>query len=84
MGIVAVAKGKKLRSIGCGNRQLTYSAIYAQLFGREDKLAVLERIMSFKASGLIPTCIAAPEERIASFFDQYKDIPHVPPKEHNH
>lgn len=84
MGIAAVAKGKRLVSIGCGNRQLTYSAIYAQLFPSQDKLDTLCRIMSYKASGLIPTCVPDPAERVSSFFDQYKDIPHVPPKKRSY
>lgn len=80
MGIVGVAKGKTLESIGCGNRQLTYSAIYAQLHAASDKRDALLRILSCPYSGLVPACLSDPERRVELFFDHYKDIPHVKPK----
>lgn len=83
MGIVAVAKGKELVSVGCGNTQLTYSAIYAQLNESKDKKKTLLKILSCKESGLVPSHIAYPQERITLFFDQYRDIPHVKPKSYN-
>lgn len=80
MGIVGIAKGKLLTSVGCGNRQLTYSAIYNQLHKASDKKDTLLRILSSKDSGLVPVIIANPLERISAFFDKYRDIPHVKPK----
>lgn len=83
MGIVAVAKGKELVGVGCGNKQLTYSAIYAQLNLSEDKRITLAKILSCKSSGLIPVVAQDAEERVQLFFNQYKELPHVEPKSNN-
>lgn len=83
MGIVGVAKGKRLVNIGCGNRQLTYSAIYKQLYESQDKKETLTKIFSCEQSGLIPTQVSNPGRRVALFFDKYRDIPHVKPKSNN-
>jgi len=83
MGIVAVAKGKELVGVGCGNKQLTYSAIYAQLNLSIDKITTLAKILSCKSSGLIPVVAQDAEERVQLFFNQYKELPHVKPKSNN-
>lgn len=83
MGIVAVAKGKELVGVGCGNKQLTYSAIYAQLNLSADKRTTLAKILSCKSSGLIPVIAQDAEERVQLFFNQYKELPHVEPKSNN-
>lgn len=83
MGIVGIAKGKKLVDIGCGNKQLTYSAIYNQLHKAEDKRDTLTRIFSCERSGLVPTAVSDPNRRVTLFFETYKDMPHVKPKSNN-
>ena len=81
MGIAALAKGKSVYRFG-NNEWSTYSAIYKALMTK-DRLdpTKLKAILSSKTSGLIPVNIDNPEERINKFFNQYKGVEHVAPKD---
>ena len=83
MGLVAIAKGKEFVNIAKRDHGFTYSAIYSALKGAADPKEALTRILSCKASGLIPVHASDPGARIQAFFDTYKDLPHVRPKAAN-
>ena len=84
MGIAALAKGKSVYRFG-NKEWCTYSAIYTSLMNK-DRLdpKKLKAILSSKTSGLIPANINNPEERINAFFNQYKEVDHVAPKDLNY
>lgn len=85
MGLIGIAKGKVLHDIGCGNKHLTYSAIYNAIAKSPDNQSdALLRILSTKYSGLIPAHAANPQEYVDKFFAEYGDLPHVRPKHTNH
>lgn len=84
MGIVALAQGKKTYLFGHGLKNLTYSALYNTIWqgGKADQ-EKLKRILSSKYSGLIPAVSSCPEEYVTAFFNYYKDMPHVKPRNTN-
>lgn len=81
MGIAALAKGKTVYRFGRRDEWCTYSAIYRALEvkGRlsPDRL---KSILSSPTSGLVPSNIDKPYDRIMRFFAEYKGIKHVAPK----
>lgn len=81
MGIAALAKGKTVYRFGKQDEWCTYSAIYRALEvkGRlsPDRL---KSILSSPTSGLVPSNIDKPYDRIMRFFAEYKGIKHVAPK----
>lgn len=82
MGLVGIAKGKKFVSVGGRNPQLTYAAIYKAVRG-DNAREKLTRILSCTHSGIVPACVDNPEEYVKNFFDYYRGMPHVPPKNSN-
>jgi len=84
MGIVALAQGKAVYLFGHGHKHLTYSALYNTIW-KDNKPDVnkLKAILSCKHSGLIPVISENPQEYIDSFFNYYKDMPHVKPRNSN-
>ena len=85
MGLIGIAKGKTLHDIGCGNKQLTYSALYSAICNSQHTQSdALLRILSTKWSGLIPAHSANPQEYVDEFFAEYGDLEHVKPKSPNH
>lgn len=85
MGLIGIAKGKTLHDIGCGNTQLTYSAIYTAVRNSSHtQIHALLRILSTKWSGLIPAHTQNPQEYVDNFFAEYGDFEHVKPKSPNH
>lgn len=81
MGIAALAKGKTIYRFG-NNEWATYTAIYKAL-STKDRLDPnkLKAMLSSKTSGLIPANIENPQERINEFFNQYREVEHVAPKD---
>lgn len=85
MGLIGIAKGKRLHDIGCDNKQITYSAIYSAIAASShSKSDALLRILSTKWSGLIPAHAENPQQYVNEFFRVYGDIAHVGPKTFNH
>lgn len=84
MGIVALAQGKKTYLFGNGLRSLTYSAIYHAVWegGKADQNK-LKSVLSAEYSGLIPSASNTPEKYVEAFFNYYKDMPHVKPRNTN-
>lgn len=84
MGIVALAQGKKTFLFGHGAKNLTYSAIYNTVWqGGKADVDKLKSILSAEFSGLIPAIAETPEKYIDGFFNHYKDMPHVRPRNSN-
>lgn len=86
MGIVALAKGKKvfLFDEPSEKRMYTYTALYNTVWENgQPNLDTFKRILSSKESGLVPIVSHNPQEYIDGFFNKYKDVPHVPPKDTN-
>ena len=86
MGLVALAKGKKvfLFDEPKESRVYTYTAVYNTVW--EDGTANVEkfkRILSSKESGFIPVIAENPQEYVDGFFNKFKDVPHVAPKNSN-
>jgi hypothetical protein len=84
MGIVALAQGKTTYLFGHGHRHLTYSALYNTIWnaGKPD-VNKLKAILSCKYSGLIPVMAENPQEYVNAYFNHYKDMPHVRPRNPN-
>lgn len=84
MGIVALAQGKKTFLFGKGLRNLTYSAVYNTVWqnGKAD-VNKLRSILSCKYSGLVPVVAQNPQSYVDAFFNHYKDMPHVKPRNTN-
>lgn len=81
MGIVALAQGKTTYLFGNGHKHLTYSALYNTIWkGGKADVNKLRSILSAKYSGLVPAASDNPQEYIDSFFNYYKDMPHVSPR----
>jgi hypothetical protein len=81
MGIVALAQGKTTYLFGKGAKHLTYSAIYNTVWaGGKPNKDMLKAILSSKYSGLVPVVSDTPADYINSFFNYYKDMPHVSPR----
>lgn len=82
MGLVALAQGKKVYLFGNGNKQVTYSALYNTIFDAKGKAHVdrFKRILSCKYSGMVPIVAHNPQEYVDAYFDYYKDLPHVKPR----
>ena len=81
MGLAALAKGKTVYRFGKDHQWCTYSAIYRAL--SVDGALSAERfkaVLSSKDSGLIPSSVENPQERIDRFFLQYEKEEHVAPK----
>jgi hypothetical protein len=84
MGIVALAQGKKTYLFGHGHKHLTYSALYNTIWkGGKANTDRLKAILSCKYSGLIPSASENPQEYIDAFFNHYKEMPHVKPRNNN-
>ena len=82
MGLAALAKGKTVYSFGKRDQWCTYTAIYRALnFEGRLRPERLKAILSDANSGLIPTAIGKPHERVMQFFSQYKRYEHVAPKD---
>lgn len=81
MGIVALAKGKKVYLFGKRDEWCTYTAIYRAL---EDKGSLqadrLKSVLSSDSSGLIPSSPDSQQDNVTSFFDQYIGVEHVAPR----
>ena len=81
MGIAALAKGKTVRRFGRRDEWCTYSPIYRALEVKgqlsPDRL---KSILSSPTSGLVPSNIDKPYDRIMRFFAEYKGIEHVAPR----
>lgn len=84
MGLVALAQGKKTYLFGHNKRNFTYSALYNTIWtdGVPD-VNKFKSILSSKYSGLVPVLADNPQEYIDSFFNHYKDIEHVRPRNSN-
>ena len=82
MGLVALAQGKKVYLFGNGNKQVTYSALYNTIFDAKGKAHVdrFKSILSCKYSGMVPIVADNPQEYVDAYFDYYKDLPHVKPR----
>lgn len=81
MGLAALTKGKTVYRFGKPHEFCTYSAIYRAL--SVDGVLSADRfkaILSSKDSGLIPSNIEYPQERINRFFLRYNREVHVAPK----
>ena len=84
MGIVALAQGKKTYLFGHGHKHLTYSALYNTIWkGGKANTDRLKAILSCKYAGLIPSVSENPQEYIDAFFNHYKEMPHVKPRNNN-
>lgn len=84
MGIVALAQGKTTYLFGSGHKHLTYSALYNTIWkGGKADVNKLRSILSAKYSGMIPVASDTPQEYINAFFNHYKDLPHVSPRNPN-
>ena len=81
MGLVALAQGKKVFVFGHQLENLTYSALYNTIWknGRPDPNK-FKSILSCKYSGMIPIAAENPQEYVDAYFDHYKDLPHVKPR----
>lgn len=81
MGLVALAQGKKVYLFGQGQRNITYSALYNTIWtnGKAD-VNKFKSILSCKYSGMVPIISENPQEYVDAFFDHYKDLPHVKPR----
>ena len=81
MGLVALAQGKKVYLFGQGQRNITYSALYNIIWtdGKAD-VNKFKSILSCKYSGMVPIISENPQEYVDAFFDHYKDLPHVKPR----
>ena len=83
MGISALMLGKTVyRFTEESDRMFTYSALYRTLF--KDGTPDLDRwlaILSSKSSGLVPVCVDNYKEYIDGFFNYFKHLEHVPPKD---
>jgi hypothetical protein len=81
MGIVALAKGKKVYLFGKRDEWCTYTAIYRAL---EDKGSLradrLKSVLSSDCSGLIPSDQDNHRDNLTRFFDQYIGVEHVAPR----
>lgn len=81
MGVVALAKGKKVYLFGKRDEWCTYTAIYRALETqgvlRADRLKAL---LSSDSSGLIPSSPDRHQDNVTSFFDQYIGVEHVAPR----
>jgi|TARA_B110000858_G_scaffold198182_1_gene263040 hypothetical protein len=84
MGIVSLAQGKKTYLFGHGHKHLTYSALYNTIWkGGKADVNKLKSILSAKYSGMIPVIAESPQEYINSYFNHYKEMPHVKPRNNN-
>ena len=82
MGIAALAKGKAVYRFGKQDEWCTYSAVYRALdTGGQLCPRRLKSILSSQKSGLVPTNIYKPYERIMRFFAEYKGYEHVSPRD---
>lgn len=81
MGISALAKGKTVYLFDKPSPHRTYTSIYKAL-SDGDRLvrSRLRNILSAPYTGLVSASSENAEARIAAFFDHYKDLEHVPPK----
>ena len=84
MGLVSLAQGKKTYLFGHNKRNYTYSALYNTIWtdGKAD-VNKFKAILSAKYSGLIPALAENPQEYIDAFFNHYKDMEHVRPRNSN-
>ena len=84
MGVAAVAKGKTLYLFDKPGPHRTYTSIYKSLAdGSRYSSDKLRSILSAPYSGLVSSSSKNPEDRIKAFFDHYKDLEHVSPKNPN-
>lgn len=84
MGLVALAQGKTTYMFGTGEGHFTYSSIYKAVW-QNGKASVnnFKAILSSKSSGLVPILSESPQEYVDGFFNYYKDMPHVSPRNTN-
>ena len=85
MGLIALAQGSKVKLFDKPKTSpRTYTPIYCALWKGDVKNEAspldLKRILSSEYSGLVSYLIHNPEERINNFFNYFKDIDHVRPK----
>jgi len=81
MGIVALAKGKKVFLFSKRNEWCTYTAIYRALENNQHlSTSRLKAILSSGESGLIPAIGNNQRHKIQSFFQQYTGVEHVAPR----
>jgi len=81
MGLAALAKGKTVYSFGKKDQWCTYTAIYRALEVKGQlRPERFKAILSDPSSGLIPTTIGNPYDRVMQFFKKYKRYEHVAPK----
>lgn len=84
MGIIALAKGKKVYLFGNPGNNYTYSSIYHTIFqDGNNKKDMLKRLFSSKVSGFIPVMAENPQEYVDEFFNKFKEFEHVRPKNSN-
>jgi len=84
MGIIAVAKGKKVYLFGNKGNNYTYSSLYHTIFqDGNDMQDMLKRLFSSKVSGIIPVNAENPQEYVDEFFKKFKEFEHVRPKNSN-
>lgn len=84
MGLIAIAKNKKVYLFGNANNNYTYSSLYKAVFkDGEDRQDNLKRLFSSKTSGIIPVNAENPQEYVDLFFEKFKGFEHVKPKNSN-
>lgn len=84
MGLIAIAKNKKVYLFGNANNNYTYSSLYKAVFkDGEDRQDNLKRLFSSKTSGIIPVNAENPQEYVDLFFEKFKEFEHVKPKNSN-
>jgi len=83
MGLVALAKGKTVYMFDKAkrSRSWTYTPIYRAI-SEDGRLnpSKFKSILSSRYSGLIPSQVDDPENRIELFFTYFKGVPHVKPR----
>jgi len=85
MGLIGLSQGSEVRLFdkrGCSPR--TYTPIYTALWrgdiNNKPNPLDLKRLLSSEYSGLVSYLVHNPQERIDNFFNYFKDIKHVKPK----
>lgn len=91
MGLAAICKNKEVVCVGKNQNTYTYCGIYEAIF--DDKVRPLGsygkhdtaqqrmlNILSSEYNGLISVMSENPKQKINNFFKEYRDLPHVPPK----
>lgn len=92
MGLAAICKGKEVICVGKNQNTYTYCGIYQAIFDNEEhplgsygeddtpEKRMLQ-ILSSSYNGLVSVLSENPKEKINNFFKEYRDLPHVPPKD---